>query len=101
VKNEDVRAESALKISSFLRFNRYAKISQIRCPRDFASCHGPGYRTKKDIHYRNHQQYVQKEAALGRRPELVGSGLVRSLGGWSEVLALRGRGEKQRSDQRF
>ena len=50
---------------------------------------------------RNYQQYVQKGAALGRRPELVGGGLVRSLGGWSEVLALRGRGDKQRSDQRI
>jgi REP element-mobilizing transposase RayT len=50
---------------------------------------------------RNYQQYVQKGVALGRRPELVGGGLIRSLGGWSEVLALRGRGEKQRSDQRI
>jgi hypothetical protein len=38
---------------------------------------------------------------MGRRPELVGGGLARSLGGWSEVLALRGRGEKSRSDQRI
>jgi REP element-mobilizing transposase RayT len=50
---------------------------------------------------RNYQQYVQKGLALGRRPELVGGGLIRSLGGWSEVLALRVRGEKQRSDQRI
>ena len=50
---------------------------------------------------RNYQRYVQKGTALGRRPELVGGGLVRSLGGWSEVLALRSRGEKQRSDQRI
>jgi REP element-mobilizing transposase RayT len=50
---------------------------------------------------RNYQRYVQKGVALGRRPELVGGGLIRSLGGWSEVLALRGRGEKQRSDQRI
>jgi REP element-mobilizing transposase RayT len=50
---------------------------------------------------RNYQQYVQKGLALGRRPELVGGGLIRSMGGWSEVLALRGRGEKQRSDQRI
>ena len=27
--------------------------------------------------------------------------MVRSLGGWSEVLAYRGRGEKQRFDQRI
>ena len=45
-----VRAENALYISSFVRFNTYAKITQIRCTRDFASCHGPGYRAKKDIH---------------------------------------------------
>ena len=38
---------------------------------------------------RSYQQYVQKGVALGRRPELVGGGLVRSLGGWSEVLALK------------
>jgi putative transposase len=50
---------------------------------------------------RNYQQYVQKGVALGRRPELVGGGLVRSLGGWSEVLGLRIRGEKHRSDQRI
>jgi hypothetical protein len=50
---------------------------------------------------RNYQQYVQKGMALGRRPELVGGGLIRSMGGWSEVFALRGRGEKQRSDQRI
>ena len=50
---------------------------------------------------RNYQRYVQKGASLRRRPELVGGGLIRSLGGWSEVLALRSRGEKQRSDQRI
>jgi REP element-mobilizing transposase RayT len=51
--------------------------------------------------HRNYRQYVRKGIALGRRPELVGGGLVRSLGGWSEVLALRNRNEKHRSDQRI
>jgi hypothetical protein len=37
----------------------------------------------------------------GRRPELVGGGLIRSSGGWSEVLSLRKRGEKEASDQRI
>jgi hypothetical protein len=50
---------------------------------------------------RNYQRYIRKGAELGRRPELVGGGLVRSLGGWSEVLALRSRGETSRSDQRI
>jgi len=48
----------------------------------------------------NYMKFVEKGIAFGRRPELVGGGLIRSLGGWAEVLALRGRGEKQVSDQR-
>ena len=50
---------------------------------------------------KQYQRYLEKGIALGRRPELVGGGLIRSLGGWSEVLALRNRGEKQVSDQRI
>jgi putative transposase len=37
---------------------------------------------------------------MDRRPELVGGGLVRSLGGWSEVLALRRRKEEHAFDSR-
>jgi len=37
---------------------------------------------------------------MGRRPELVGGCFVRSLGGWSEVLALRRRREKHAFDSR-
>ena len=29
-----------------------------------------------------YRQYVQKGIARGRRPELVGGGLIRYLGGW-------------------
>ena len=32
---------------------------------------------------------------------MVGEGLIRSLGGWSAVLALRRREEKQTSDRRI
>ena len=46
-------------------------------------------------------RYVERGVGLGQRPELVGGGLIRSLGGWSEVLALRKRGEKQASDTRI
>ena len=31
----------------------------------------------------------------GRRKELVGGGLIRSLGGWSEVKKLRSEGQPQ------
>ena len=37
----------------------------------------------------------------GRRPELVGGGLIRSLGGWSQVLSLRGSREKMEHDCRI
>ena len=50
---------------------------------------------------RRYRTFVAQGIPFGRRPELVGGGLVRSLGGWAEVLALRKRGEKERSDQRI
>ena len=49
----------------------------------------------------NYLAYVRKGVQFGQRPELVGGGLIRSMGGWSEVLAFRKRGEKQMADQRI
>lgn len=37
----------------------------------------------------------------GRRPELVGGGLIRSMGGWSKVLSLRGKKETMEYDARI
>ena len=48
--------------------------------------------------YRN---YVKKGIDEGRRPELVGGGLIRSLGGWSAVKALRRSGDRELSDDRI
>jgi putative transposase len=50
---------------------------------------------------RRYQEYVQEGAMQGRRPELVGGGLVRSLGGWKAVKGLRGMGEKIKGDERI
>jgi len=50
---------------------------------------------------KNYLQYVKKGIDQGRRPELVGGGLIRSMGGWSAVLASRRRGERQVADQRI
>jgi REP element-mobilizing transposase RayT len=49
----------------------------------------------------NYLEFVEKGMGQGRRPELVGGGLIRSMGGWSEVLALRSRDEKMPYDQRI
>ncbi len=46
-------------------------------------------------------EFVTSESGLGCQPELIGGGLIRSIGGWSEVKSLRKRGEKQFSDERI
>lgn len=46
-------------------------------------------------------EFVLQRIAHGRRPELVGGGLVRSLGGWAAIKALRGIGERIKGDERI
>lgn len=48
-----------------------------------------------------YRSYVKKAVGEGRRPELVGGGLVRSMGGWSVVKAMRRSGERELSDDRI
>jgi len=48
-----------------------------------------------------YRTYVQKGINEGRRPELVGGGLIRSLGGWSAVKAMRRSGDRELSDERI
>ena len=48
-----------------------------------------------------YEQYVKEGISHGRRPELVGGGLIRSLGGWSQVLSIRRKGGKVASDERI
>ena len=49
---------------------------------------------------RKYERYVAEGIKKGRRPELVGGGLIRSHGGWSEVLSLRRKGGREVSDER-
>ena len=37
---------------------------------------------------RNYREYVQKSIVLGRRPELIGGGILRSSGGWGVLKAM-------------
>ena len=45
--------------------------------------------------------FVKKGIALGKRPDLTGGGLIRSMGGWSIVKAMRNSGIKEKSDERI
>ncbi len=49
-----------------------------------------------------YDRYVADGVALGRRPELVGGGLVRSMGGWEAVKKMRRQGqERMKGDVRI
>ncbi len=50
---------------------------------------------------RVYRRFMEEGKDQGRRPELVGGGLVRSMGGWSQVLSLRSRGEIGEHDSRI
>jgi REP element-mobilizing transposase RayT len=45
--------------------------------------------------------FIEEGISLGKRPELVGGGLLRSVGGWSEVVSMRRRGMGTASDERI
>ncbi len=49
---------------------------------------------------RAYRHYVAEGLKQGRRPELGGGGLIRSRGGWSEVVALRRQGQRELGDER-
>ena len=48
-----------------------------------------------------YRQFVTKGITHGQRPELVGGGLLRSLGGWSAVKAVRRSGSEAKGDARI
>jgi putative transposase len=48
-----------------------------------------------------YRRYMEEGISQGRRPELVGGGVVRSYGGWSAVLSLRKAQERISGDQRI
>ena len=50
---------------------------------------------------RAYRAFVKKGIAQGQRPELVGGGLLRSMGGWSVVKSLRRSGIQEKGDARI
>jgi len=48
-----------------------------------------------------YRAYLCEGIEQGRRPELVGGGLIRSLGGWDEVKAQRRQKEYMKGDERI
>jgi putative transposase len=50
---------------------------------------------------KEYRAYVKQGILEGSRPDLVGGGLIRSMGGWSEVMSLRRSKEKALCDERI
>jgi REP element-mobilizing transposase RayT len=48
-----------------------------------------------------YREFVEKGISQGQRPELVGGGLIRSMGGWSVVKSLRRSGRPEKGDARI
>lgn len=53
---------------------------------------------KAILHYR---RFVGEGISEGHNPALTGGGLVRSRGGWSQVMAMRRRGQQEEYDDRI
>jgi len=56
---------------------------------------------KPTIARRRYGDFVIKGIAQGRKPNLVGGGLVRSLGGWKRAGELREKGNRSKGDERI
>ena len=50
---------------------------------------------------RAYRKFMEEGKDQGRRNDLVGGGLVRSMGGWSQVLSLRGKKGEIEHDARI
>jgi REP element-mobilizing transposase RayT len=61
--------------------------------------HGFGKTEKTAI--KSYRTFVADGITTGRRPELVGGCLVRSMGGWSQVISLRRHGDRELTDERI
>ena len=56
---------------------------------------------KREVAMKRYVAYMEEGISLGNRPEFGGGGLLRSVGGWSEVVSMRRRGIGIRSDERI
>jgi putative transposase len=94
-------------VESFDKLNDYPwsghSTIMERIKRDWQDTHEVlayfGERKKEAI--KRYEKFLREGIAGGKRPDLIGGGLVRSLGGWSQVLSMRRRGEWVAADERI
>ncbi len=59
------------------------------------------FSNKASVARRKYHDFVAEGIGQGRRPELIGGGLIRSAGGWTGIQVLRRTGGFQKSDERI
>ncbi len=50
---------------------------------------------------REYRRFMFEGLTMGKQPELTGGGLIRSLGGWSQVLSQRRKRQREEADERI
>ena len=50
---------------------------------------------------KSYRDFVEKGIAIGKRPDLTGGGLIRSMGGWSIVKAMRAAASRKRAMKEY
>jgi len=73
------------------RINSWQDVSGVLCLFD----------TKISIARQRYRSYVKKGISDGKRADLTGGGLIRSIGGWSAAKAMRRSGVYQKGDERI
>ena len=48
-----------------------------------------------------YREYMEEGLEMGHNPHFSGGGLIRSQGGWSQVLSMRRKGQKEEYDERI
>ena len=56
---------------------------------------------KEGLAKKEYRKFIEAAIGQGQRPELVGGGLIRSQGGWSQVISMRRRKDAEISDERI
>lgn len=59
------------------------------------------FSSKRKVARRKYRVFVENGIDMGRKPELVGGGLIRSLGGWKIAKVLRKGQERLKGDERI
>ena len=99
-----LRAKLVADYKSLNKF-RYAGHSALmgKCPQQWQNTKYilNQFGRKTSVARRLYSEFVEKGIGDGQRPELVGGGLIRSLGGWTAAKGVRGVKGRIRGDERI